>query len=649
MRSLCAFLVVLLLTGSGLAQDVSAWVPRLGSPDASERSAARAALAGSDARVVAALGEGLASSNPLVAEACADLVNAGELKELRAVLVGQISRDGTADLVSRACFRALGAVGDYRDIELLCSSMARFPEAAESLVRIGEDPGRERLRAAAPGPDAHPAVYFAMASFGDEAGVEQLLAAFDGRWRREARHYLRLLAGVDAGAARSEWGVWWRREKLARALGEADWDKSEQALNETLEGGVAAERLDDLLALAQNPERPRRVRTKAILCLGLGGGSKLEKALLEILKTDEDGMVRVYAAEALGRVGSAHLAVDLCYYLIFDEEPFRKRSAKGLTEPYYTVDSEVCKALIALGVAGGVDFMIRQLSGNHRVRVLHQAVSTLRRTAGENFEYRPDSRAGDRRSAARRWRVWFDENRGGLGLEGRAATGSREFRRRVSELVDTLHHFHFLNMSRARATLVLLGETAAPELLAGLARPEMHVRVHCAEILGRIRLKAARGALGEACADGKAEVRAAAVSALGQIGPGPETDVVLRLLKDQALDVRIGAVLALSRVNRGVAVPAIEAALREAKNQSPTFQRDGHFSLAAHGDASAVDWLAERLESPDTAFRQLVADRLESLTGRNPGVEKSANSAWRQWWKVTRKSYRPAGAAGTSK
>jgi HEAT repeat protein len=613
-------------------------VQDLGSPSGPVREEAKASLrtAGEDA--LPALLRGLDSTNVVRRALCVELMGAGGLAGGREGVRAVLDDEESPDLLRRACCRALGRIGDYRDVAALSGLVDRYPEAAEALAELEAETALPALRTAvrdAPSPQ----LFYALAALGEDSGYERLIGALSEDGRREALAYLRRLSGKDPGPTREAWEGWWRRERLARRLGDADWGESERALAEVVgrarsAGALSGEMSEDLMAIAEDTSAPRFARCKAVLVLGLVKERRALELLLEMLNGDEDGLVREYAAEAVGRMEVAETAVDLCTYLIFDEEPFRKWSAKDSPEPqYYTIDSEVCKALLRLGVTGGLDYMIRQLQQEHRVRVYHEAVRVLRKVTGRSLGFLPDGAKADRRSAARRWREWFDENRGGILPDGAAARGDRRLRERVRALVDRLDHFHFLTMSRARETLVLLGEVALPELLAGLRRPEPHVRGHCTEILGRIRCKAARPALSALVNDERPEVRTKAVAALGQIGPGDQSAAVLAALEDEELDVRIAAVSALSRVSRELAVPAVMAALRLPENRSETFRREAYYALAIHGEVVAVEWLAGMLSHPDRAFRQLVADRLEVLTGRNPGVAETETEAWRRWWR----------------
>ena len=509
---------------------------------------------------------------------------------------------------------------------------------------IGEPEGLALLAPA--GRDgAAPEVWYAIAVLGDERGIEGLLAGIEGQNALRALHFLRLAAGADAGRTRADWDRWWARERLARRLGDPDWEASERALSAVRDAPTPAI-LADLLAIAVDRERGRDSRTKALLALGLLGGAEAGPAILRVLNEDPDGQVRVYAAEALGRLGVPETAVDLAYYLVYDEEPFRKLSAKTRSDPYYPIDSAVCNALVRMGVVGGLDYMIRQLSEEHRIRVYHEALRTLHAVTGQDFGYRPDANRKDRVAAAARWRAWFDEHRGEIGLDPAGLRADAAFRERVAEKVATLGHFQFLEMSRARSVLGILGEAALPELIEGLDRSETHIRVHCAEVLGWSHLKAGRQALAERLTVATPEVRVAIVAALADVGPGEYGEKVVAALSDEDPDVRIEAARAMARVEPGTARRALGAAMKLPANAGEAFQREALTALAKHGDASAVSRLAGMLDSPDASMRQWVADRLLILTGRDPGVEGDPILRWREWWRVARERYSHGGGAG---
>ncbi len=629
---------LLLASGAAAAEDPAALVDRLAAADPAERASAKEALERAGAAALPALRAGLGAPSATIATACVEILAEGGFRSARDDVRRLLDDPRAARMVRRACALTLGRVGDERDTARLLEIAPEFPEAALALAALADPAARAPLAEMVTAGRGGPEAAFALASFGDPAGVEALIAALGGPEDLRALLLLRRLAGRDPGTSPDAWRAWWRVERWRRALGAAEFEASESALEAALKDPAAA---PDLVAVATDALAPGDARTKALLALGLRGDPSVLPVLLRLLEEDADGMVRLYAAEAVGRLGDPSAAISLVAYLVFDEEPFRKRSAKDRSDVYYTIDSAVCRALTRLGICGGLDYMIRQLDQEHRVRVYHEALRTLRETLDRDFDYRPDGDRRSRRAAAARARRWFDEERDGLRLPGPDLAEPR-FRAGAARYVDRLAHFSFLAMSRARECLVLLGEAALPELRAGLERPEMHIRVHCAEILGRIRSRTCRPDLLRRLADEAPEVRAAAVAALGAMGPGRAAEEgVLRALGDVSADVRIEAARALARVPAERALPALQAAAERPENRTPAFLREACFARAVHGDASAVSDLGAMLAHRDAAFRRTVADRLQVLTGFDAGADEGAREAFLAYWEAERSRYGP--------
>jgi len=643
---LACLLVVTQLRAAGETQG-------LASADRAVRQTAIEKLRAAGEEAVPVLEDGIASDETLVVLACLDLAAEGGFRRTRNA-VRAVAGDGTAPaLVRRAAIRALGRVGDYRDVSFLSGLLATWPEAALALARLRDEDAVPALRDRFEKGTRTPELAFALASFGEEDGLSALVTMVGGPHGPAALRFLRRHSGTDAGTTREAWKNWYRLDRLAARLGDEDWAKSDAFLSSlltTVEPALAAERVADLISIATDGKRGRNARTKAILGLGRLGAAESAPCVLRLLFTDPDGLVRVYAAEALGRIGVMDTAVDLVWYLVNDEEEFRKITAKHRTDPYFTIDSAVAKALLRLGALGGLDRMIDQLGEEHRVRVHHQAVKALRRATGQDFGYEPDARRVDRQAVAARWRRWFDEHRDTIARPDSKGLGDSEFRRRVRELVDGLGNFHFLEMSRARQKLTLLGELVVSELVLGLDRPDVHIRTHCAEVLGWIRAREARSALASALEDPRIEVRAAAARALAMMGPGAATGQLLVVLGDKTtdgLDARIEAARALARASKEQAVPALISALARKENDSDTFRLEAWFALAAHGDAEYLDELIALMETrSEVAFRQVVSSRLAALTGRSPGVTDESIAGWRQWWQASRLQYTPASPYG---
>jgi len=629
-------------------------VAALGAGSAEVRAEARAALLEAGEAALDDLRAGLGADDLRVACACADLIGEMRLRRARPDVVALLSRKDLPPILARAGCRAMAKVGDYRDVGLLGGLLPDRPAAALALAGIGDADGLPPVRSAFAAGARSPEIAYALAVLGDEeAGLAALLSRVgeESRRGRAALHWLRRYAGTDPGTEREAWETWLRRRRLAKGLGHPDWEVAERTLA-SLRADPPPTAVEDLVAIATDTGEDRATRAKSIEALGLLGATPAQRVLLDLLWEDEDGRVRVYAAEALGRCGEPWVATELAWYLVFDEEPFRKLSAKNTYGDYYTIDSEVSKALVRMGVSGGLDYLIRQLGEDHRVRVYHHALGVLREVTGREFGFCPDARTEDRHEAAARWRRWFDENRGAIGLTGRVTLDDPEYARRVGRLVDGLGTYKFLSMSRKRQILDLLGETVIPALVEGLGRREVHIRVHCAEVLGWMGAKPARGALGKALDDPRMEVRKAAASALADMGPGVAADAVREVLAGRGPDdlgVRIEAARAVARMEGADAVAALREALARDDNDTRAFRIEAWYSLGAHGDAEAVDRLADLLDTETVAIRQVVADRLHVLTGEDPGVSAETVSQWRDRWEVSRERYTPAGPGGSGR
>lgn len=658
MRNALSALVLVLCVGVAVAApDPSSALSDLSSPDPAAREAARSALVEAGAEALPAIEEGLRSSDPLVSTAAAELAGELELRPARAALADLIRDPGAPTVARRAACLSLGRIGDSRDVGVLLAALDEMPEAALGLARLGIEDARSPLEDRIAAGDSVPAVEYAAAALGSEAGVTALVADLrdDGR-RLEALRWLREVTGADVGTDPDAWATWWRRERLARRLGAPDWDASERALDAVRaakeEGGESFDRLlDDLLTIARDTSADRYSRTKAVMALGLFGPKRNAAALLKILENDADGQVRLYCAEALGRLGVAKTAPALAYYLIFDEEPFRALSTQREGTRYFTIDTEVCKALTRMGITGGLGYMIDQMHQSQRVRVYQEAVLLLRQVSGRNFGFHPDGPFSERIAAADRWRNWFDEHRSELSLPTTTNLRDPQLLEKVRSLVDNLGNYDFTEMFRSREPLVLLGEVSIPAVLEGLSRPQPHIRVHCAEILGRLHAKRTRGALAALLTDRseKPEVRIAVAGALAEMGPGDALPHVLEVLSDDVPGVRIEAARALAKADFSKAVPALRQALEDESSVTPAFRREALYALGAHGDVRAVDELAKMLDSGDVAFRRQVADRLMTLTARDPGVKPSSIADWRAFWAVSRESYRGTRGDGESR
>jgi HEAT repeat protein len=135
--------------------------------------------------------------------------------------------------------------------------------------------------------------------------------------------------------------------------------------------------------------------------------------------------------------------------------------------------------------------------------------------------------------------------------------------RAAGPLVDRLAEQSRYQRARVVEALRALGPSAVESLLG-------HARAHAADVamvadlVGLVQGAAAESQLVEWCADARPAVRAAALRALGTIGPSERTYYyALRALRDEAAEVRAMAARAVARSRRQDAAAPLSAALND--------------------------------------------------------------------------------------
>jgi HEAT repeat protein len=121
----------------------------------------------------------------------------------------------------------------------------------------------------------------------------------------------------------------------------------------------------------------------------------------------------------------------------------------------------------------------------------------------------------------------------------------------VDKLREADHPLYPVHAAAVKA-LGQIGPRAVPALIAALERRHPHVRAGAAEALGQIGPEARRAipALVDRLADAEAEVRQCAVAALGSIGPVVALKELQAALRDPEPSVRRAAVVALARMHQ---------------------------------------------------------------------------------------------------
>jgi len=623
MRGLAAATVIL----AALAGDA---LDDLRSTDPEARARGRAALSaeGAGDLLLRALGDAEGPVRGAAADVLAahpDRATAAHRAALRDLL-----RDPKAGLVARAgAARALGAARDAAAVNEVRAALADLPaEASLALAEIGDASALEdiRRRVAALGADAPPEAGFALASLGDPAGEHLLLdrlADQRANVAAAALHLLRRLTGEDLDPSLGAWKEAIRVRRLAAALGDRDWDRSEEALQAALARGAAAG--PDLLRLFRDPRASSEARAKAALGLGLLHREEAGPALLEATRLGQDPFVRVYALEALGRLAFAPAAPDIARMLVNDEDLEVPRSFFESREPFHMVQSAAARALLAMGCEGALAVPVDQLSrggtatlpgacvSDFRVRVSWEALATLREFGGPGaaggFGYVPEGTPEERAAAGARAVAWWLARPADLAVERRGRFEDPAFVTGVQREIRILGEYKFLEMDRSRRALILLGRPAVPHLVAAVETipaddPSGQRRCGAASVLASIGDRAAIPAL--RAAHGRAEippVRCRTLVALAALLPEGGVPEAVRLLASLNPEERSAAAEALALCpTPGAAAPL--ARMLEAPDADPVLRIHLASALLAGGDPAGLPVLLGYLADPDVVLRR---------------------------------------------
>ena len=661
MRRAVVSLALALIVGIGVpgaaparAEELPPLVRALDGDDAAARARAIEALRGADdggAMVSAAFFDEAAFASltargqvallQLAAESDASFVNARMRK---------IVRDTAAEpAVRRAAVDALAVYGGIADVRALRGVLPDYPEAAaKALALIGGRSAETALRAAA-GEGAHPAILAALVRLGDDSPLRGLVASMassDAAQRTEVGHLLNWATERDLPPEQTAWEAHLRRRSLAKQLAAEEIETAQTAAQELaaiLASGTSASVLSDLIAIVRDARWPGEARNGAALALGLGGAREAKDALLDACRNKEEGALRLYAADALARVGDLSCAVTLADRLVHDEDRDRIKARRQSTGEYFPVDPAMASALLRYGCPGAVGPLLDVLAGSYRTRMGRDTLRTLRAaTGGPDFGYEPDSTQVQRDEAVARARAWWFDGREAMGLVAAADDpGWPVFREQVAERIELLGAFKFLHQLRAKKALIIVAEPALPQLLAALQADDLHIRMGAAEVLRGATLRAAGPALAASLADeSNAAARSKFVWALEVCGrpdaagavPAAVRDAVRAALDDASIDVRIAAARTLGVVGEGTLdTPLLLAARGRPENAVTAFRAASAASAVALVHRAVMADLVWELRSDDVARRAEAADALRraglDMHGYDPDATEEARGA----------------------
>lgn len=542
----------------------------------------------------------------------------------------------------RAAAVTLETTGNLADVSPLGDAVPELPaEAARALAAIGGPAAINALRRGGGERPGTP-VQAALLKLGDDAALDALMTELDAAADPAGvTQWLSWATGRDLGSDVARWHAFARRRALETQLADPDADAATEALRDVVkrladdtDGALA----DDLIAMMRGPDWDVFARNKAAMALGLAGVAKAKPALLESCANRQPGSLRVYAADALARMGDLSCAVPLASMLVHDEDVDRlvaTREQQNNGVDYVPVDPAFVRTLFRLGLPGGNECIVELLTGRYRTRMHRDCMRALAElTGGDTFGYEPDSSDAERIAASTRIRNWWVAHREGLPLAPRADDpGWPAFRADVDALITKLGEFKFLYQLRAKRALVIVAEPALPQLLAALDNEKLAVRNGTAEVLALAGLRRSVPALlGRypkeenpvartkllAALESCTGPRDASVPALDSSDLVQLAETCLAALEDRSIDVRIAAVRLLGNLPPDSALTGpVIAARNHPDNALDAFQVQSAGTLLRLGDRSALPDLVDALDVDDVASRA-EALRLLLAGGVNP-------------------------------
>jgi HEAT repeat protein len=279
---------------------------------------------------------------------------------------------------------------------------------------------------------------------------------------------------------------------------------------------------------ATAPDKPQRMRHQAAVGLGRVGGPEARDRLIELLQSHEgdvdvDGPMRLYAAVGLTLLQDPGTAIDLLLMLsrINPNDNIAVRAEEGQSGAYYTIDAQICDALLGLGLWDAEEELIEQMRRRHYIRVLIDAHAVLRRRTGLALPFRYNGSYADRDADVAAWEKALRETRAERYRKHPFAANDPDHRKRLIDMLAWLEGKSVNNRYIARKVVQRLGPYAVPSLVALLRDGTPVGQREAARLLGLIGDRAAVDDLDSALRTLKdAHARGNAIKALRLLGGG---------------------------------------------------------------------------------------------------------------------------------
>ncbi len=375
------------------------------------------------------------------------------------------------------------------------------------------------------------------------------------------------------------------------------------------------------------PSRPERVRHLAAIAAGRMGGPGAGEALLALFDErsgdfGKDGARMLYAAVGFTLLDDPAFAVDLVERLatVDPNNAVAALGAEERTEEYFTVDAQLCDALLGLGLWNAEEELVKQLRRRDRIRVLIDAYAVLRRRTGLDLPFRYNGSYADRAADADRWAEALRATRAERVARKPFRADTPRFRRRCGAVVAWLGERSVNQRYIAYKILPILGTATTPFLVAELRSENPIGQRQAAIVLGRIGDPAAAPDLRAAASYADDDARAEAVRALLLVGDRGALALVRERLADADPEVRGFAARYLGALGSAEDRARLGEAL--ARERAPSTVAEMLCALLRRGDRSVARRLCDVYRTGEQLDREAALAALEECAG-----EKSGGSA----------------------
>ncbi len=300
-------------------------------------------------------------------------------------------------------------------------------------------------------------------------------------------------------------------------------------------------------------DRDSEVRHLAAVALGKIGGPAARDRLLELLeeRNEKDqgaeGWMHLYAAVGLTELADPGTAIRLILNLseVNPNDSIAARAHQTRSEEYFTIDAQLCEALLRMGLCELEESLVAQLRRKDRIRVGIDAHAALRRSTGLDLPFRYNGSFRTREADADGWLEELRKTREQRRAANPFHAKNAEFRKDMERMLSWLRGTSVRSQLTSKNVLRYLGPVAVPFLIEELSGEGAIGRRHSAWVLGRLKDVRAAEPLMKLLADEDDESRAQGVDALRRLHHKAAAKHVRKLLDDPDPKVRAQAVLFL--------------------------------------------------------------------------------------------------------